>query len=83
MTEQTEAGQRQGFLIEVDHMGPFQSVFSLVYGTKTTFVTMVDDLHWEVDPDVCVALVILQDFSVAFDNIDYSILLNCLSGLGL
>lgn len=43
------AGQLHIYLDEVDHLDLFQTSFGPVYGTETASVTLVDDLHWEMD----------------------------------
>lgn len=46
------AGQLQAFLDKVDGLDPFQTRFRPDYGTEPTLVTLVDDLHREMEEEV-------------------------------
>lgn len=43
------AGQHQTFLDEADNLDPFHYGLRLGYGTETTLVALVVDLHQEMD----------------------------------
>ncbi|KAF7251291.1 Dystrophin, partial [Varanus komodoensis] len=76
--ERVVAGQLQALLDETDYLDPFQSCFRPGYGTESALVALYDDLCKERDRGSA-SLLVLLDFSVAFDTIDHGILLNRLA----
>lgn len=46
-----------------------------------TLVTLVDDLHWELDGE-SVSLLVLLDLLVTFGTVDHGSFLGCIAGVG-
>ncbi|KAF7241901.1 putative RNA-directed DNA polymerase from transposon BS [Varanus komodoensis] len=80
--ERVVAGQLQALLDETDYLDPFQSGFRPGYSTESALVALYDDLCREKDRG-STSLLVLLDFSAAFDTIDHDILLDRLAGLGV
>lgn len=80
LSEVTKAGQLQIFLDEVNCLDHFQSRFRPGYETESALVTLVDDMHQEVNS---ATLFILLNFSAAVNTIANGILLDHLSRLEL
>ncbi|KAF7246401.1 Matrix metalloproteinase-16 [Varanus komodoensis] len=80
--ERVVAGQLQALLDETDYLDPFQSGFRPGYSTESALVALYDDLCREKDRGSA-SLLVLLDFSVAFDTINHGILLDRLAGLGV
>ncbi|KAF7248501.1 RNA-directed DNA polymerase from mobile element jockey, partial [Varanus komodoensis] len=76
------AGQLQALLDENDYLDPFQSGFRPRYGTESALVTLYDDLCRERDKGSA-SLLVLLDFSAAFNTINHGILLDRLAGPGV
>lgn len=80
MLKHLVAFQLEGFLKETDILDPFQSGFRPSSETVADTVTLVDDLRRATDTGHAFLLVPL-DLSVAFNIIDYCILLSNLLGM--
>ena len=77
------ANQLQSYLEEQDCLDLFQSGFRPCLGTEITLVKLQDDLLRQGDGQMHPVGTVLLDFSVAFDTIDYCILLDRLSEVGI
>ena len=59
---------------------PFQSAYRVGHSTETVLLHVVNDILSALDND-SISVLLLLDFSVAFDTIDHQILLSCLYSL--
>ena len=82
LEERAVADQMQALLDDSDALNLFQSSFRLYHGMEMTLVALQDALLREANRSN-MNLLVLLDLSVAFDTIDYSILLGRISGLGI
>uniref|UniRef100_A0A8D0GH51 Reverse transcriptase domain-containing protein n=1 Tax=Sphenodon punctatus TaxID=8508 RepID=A0A8D0GH51_SPHPU len=79
--ERAVALQLQAHLDSIGFLDPFQSGFRPSYGTETTLVALMDDLHREMDAG-CSTFLILLDLLAAFDTVDHGLLLRRLQDMG-
>ena len=72
LLERTVAGQIREYLDEHDLFPPLQSAYRPKHSTETALLKVLDDAYVAAD-DGKVMLVVLLDFSAAFDTVDHDI----------
>ncbi|KAJ8710639.1 hypothetical protein PYW08_009154 [Mythimna loreyi] len=68
------------FLTSNDLLSPFQSGFRPGHSTVTALLKVTDDIRWAMDHK-SLTLLVLLDFSSAFNSVDFDILLGILKSL--
>lgn len=74
--------QLSQYLSSHNLLSPFQSGFRPGHSTVTALVKVTDDIRWAMDQKLLTVLVLL-DFSSAFNSVDFDILLGILSSLNV
>ena len=74
--------QLSKFLSKNQLLNPFQSGFRPGHSTTTALVKIVDDIRFGMD-NKCLTVLVLLDFSNAFNTIDFDILLGILHSLNI
>ena len=77
LLERTVAGQVRTYLDENDLFPPLQSAYRPKHSTETALLKVFDNAYMAAD-DGMVTLVVLLDFSAAFDTVDHDIALSIL-----
>ncbi|KAJ8735050.1 hypothetical protein PYW08_014300 [Mythimna loreyi] len=72
--------QLSRFLSSNDLLSPFQSGFRPGHSTVTALLKVTDDIRWAMDHK-SLTLLVLLDFSSAFNSVDFEILLGILKSL--
>uniref|UniRef100_A0A803SWK3 Reverse transcriptase domain-containing protein n=1 Tax=Anolis carolinensis TaxID=28377 RepID=A0A803SWK3_ANOCA len=82
MIERAVLGQLQQFLDDTAGLDPFQSGFHPGHGTETVLVAITDELRRQSD-SCGSALLVLLDLTVAFDTVDYDLMIHRLAMSGV
>ena len=80
--EETLYEQLNSFLNSINFFNPYQSGFKAGFSTQTALIRLSDDIRSAMD-NRYVTVLVLFEFSKAFDLVDHAILLDNLRRLGL